>query len=388
MCTGTDLLLCGPAVLYQLSYISNLLLSPPSASSRQENDRAHALSLCLLRLADEKILSYHYSEVPLHYRRLYTDATLLAVFALLLRSADSADSTSAQEEAQWLEAIRLLDMALIVAACPGPQRQSTLFTLLSYCQSLLPSPSPASSSEPPAKRPRLSPPSLLRLPTPHLSRPIPRYSPSSAPSPYLPLPSTPFIITGGALDWPATDPESWDTKEYLLSKAGGGRVVPVEVGASYTSEGWGQRVVGFEDFLGSIFGDQEEEQREVQEHGKKGREEGEEHGTKKETLYLAQHSLFTQLPSLLTDVLLPDYVYSSPPPTADGTEYQPPITEDGYIMNAWLGPGGTVSPPHTDRWWNCFGELFAELETRKRGRARRGARRRRGELRRARAFAD
>lgn len=35
-------------------------------------------------------------------------------------------------------------------------------------------------------------------------------------------------------------------------------------------------------------------------------------GPDSEGLYLAQHSLFTQFPKLRADILVPDYVYSSP----------------------------------------------------------------------------
>lgn len=274
--------------------------------------------------------------MPIWWRRLYTDASLLAVIAQLLGGEE-------QEEGERREQVRLLDMTLIVSGAPGDGREDALFSLLSLCQTRLPSPSSSHSAEPLPKRPRLSPPSPSRHPAPHIINPIPRFSPADAPTldAYLTQPtllSRPFIISGGCLDWPATAPGLWDSREYLAQKAGGGRVVPVEVGTSYTEEGWGQRVVPFSSFLESIF-------------------TGEGEVGNKEKLYLAQHTLFHQFPSLLPDVLLPDYVYSSPPASADAPNYQPPNNEDGYTMNAWLGPKGTVSPPHTDRWFNCFGEF-------------------------------
>lgn len=82
--------------------------------------------------------------------------------------------------------------------------------------------------------------------------------------------------------------------------------------------------------------------------------------------YLAQHSLFRQFPALVSDLLIPDLVYSPPeqhypsPSFTSNTSnetssYEPPKSEEGYVLNAWLGPGGTKSAAHTDPWWNCYG---------------------------------
>ena len=82
--------------------------------------------------------------------------------------------------------------------------------------------------------------------------------------------------------------------------------------------------------------------------------------------YLAQHSLFRQFPALVSDLLIPDLVYSPPehhypsPSLALNTSnetssYEPPQSEEVYVLNAWFGPGGTKSAAHTDPWWNCYG---------------------------------
>ena len=62
--------------------------------------------------------------------------------------------------------------------------------------------------------------------------------------------------------------------------------------------------------------------------------------------YLAQHSLFDQVPSLRADISLPDYVTC----TLDDEEDDPAET----TVNAWIGPGGTVSSTHTDPRHNLF----------------------------------
>ncbi|GAA5851249.1 hypothetical protein JCM5353_007707 [Sporobolomyces roseus] len=74
----------------------------------------------------------------------------------------------------------------------------------------------------------------------------------------------------------------------------------------------------------------------------------------KETFYLAQHSLLTQFPSLSRDFPIPSLVYSEPPALEDYLDYTAPMSVEGWIMNAWLGRGGTVSQAHTDPFWNCY----------------------------------
>lgn len=99
---------------------------------------------------------------------------------------------------------------------------------------------------------------------------------------------------------------------------------------------------------------------------------GAEHAPRRPIYYLAQHSLFRQFPALISDLLIPDLVYSPPehhypsPSLASNagketSSYEPPQSEEGYVLNAWLGPGGTKSAAHTDPWWNCYGELPSPL---------------------------
>ena len=300
----TDLTACGSAPFHLLRTIFPLLHGTPTPSSTR---RAATLADSLLRLSNERILCYNYKEVPTHWRRLYTDATLLHVLAALSSSRSPAD---------LLSGIRSLDLILIVAGAPGPSRPSLVFSLITHAQSLLP---PTTS-----KRPKLSP--RPTLPSPHLTSRISSLTIPPSLSQFLALISQgPFILRSGCSDWPALS--RWSSFAYLRSLAGPGRVVPVELGGNYTSEGWGQRILPFEEFLQSL----------ESEGGEK--------------LYLAQHDLFRQFPELERDVAVPDYVYSAP--EAEG--YEAPGNEEGYVMNAWLGPEGTVSPAHTDPYFNCYG---------------------------------
>lgn len=73
--------------------------------------------------------------------------------------------------------------------------------------------------------------------------------------------------------------------------------------------------------------------------------------------YLAQHTLFQQIPQLERDFIAPDYCF------LDG--------EGLRSVNAWLGPGGTVSPMHHDPHRNLLAQvvgwkrirLFAPADT-------------------------
>lgn len=290
----------------------------------------------LLRLADEKILSYPYKEVPTCWRRLYTDASILSVVALF--ACSKVDAEPSQND--WFDAIKMLDMAIIVAGSPGPMRSETSFRLIALAQErikLAPSIASISDSEiRPAKRARLiseadlSPPPVLR-PLHHLNEP-PDFET------FLAMHREPFVISGGCLNWPAMSPLSpWKSITYLRDLAGPGRVVPVEVGGNYTSTGWGQKIIPFARFLDSLTPSVEAKS-----------------GTR-EKLYLAQHDLFRQFPQLANDIAIPDFVYSAPSPPSSAPDYKPPANEEGVIVNSWLGPQGTLSPAHTDPFFNCYG---------------------------------
>ncbi|GAA5863421.1 hypothetical protein JCM8547_006976 [Rhodosporidiobolus lusitaniae] len=345
--THDDLSTCGPAVTSLISRTFTLLtsaLDSPSVnpSSLQEASR---LASSLLRLADEKLNSFPYKDVPLCWRRLYTDASLLGAIA------DLAQQEKREEKAK--ETVRKLDMVLIVAGAPGEAREELVFAVMEVAQERLRTAETAgsASSPRPAKKRRLSSPSPLPsppLPPPYLHRPVPSLlslptflslptSPSHAFDPSHPH-SSPFVVRNAAspsTGWDAVP--RWKDPSYLLDKVGPGRYVPVEVGADYSEADWGQRIMPFEEFLDSL----------SPSHSFHS-------ATPPPIHYLAQHCLFRQFPSLLSDLAVPDLVFSAPSTDGAGKPYEGVKTPDGYIMNAWFGPGGTKSAAHTDPWWNCY----------------------------------
>ena len=184
----------------------------------------------------------------------------------------------------------------------------------------------------------------------------------------------PHVILGALNHWPALEVDNlddsgdhvdaendgnntdnredraWRHPAYLLRRTlGGRRLVPVELGRSYTDDGWGQAIVPFAEFLDKyvlhpcISND---------ENGNGG------------IAYLAQHDLFAQVPALRRDISVPDYCYTSPPPPAPGTplhakEPRAPTLEEP-LLNAWLGPAGTISPLHTDPYHNILCQVVGK----------------------------
>lgn len=150
----------------------------------------------------------------------------------------------------------------------------------------------------------------------------------------------PIVIIDALEDWPARrGNRAWSRMSYLLARTmGGRRLVPVEVGRSYTDEEWGQKIVTFREFLDDFL---------IKKHGSN-------------IGYLAQHDLFSQIPALRNDIYIPDYCYTSPPPPLR----KPPGKEVTHLeeplLNAWFGPAGTVSPLHTDPYHNILCQMVGK----------------------------
>ncbi|KAG6814295.1 hypothetical protein H0H92_013420 [Tricholoma furcatifolium] len=148
----------------------------------------------------------------------------------------------------------------------------------------------------------------------------------------------PFALRSYAHKWPALVEHPWRSAAYLKSVSGPGRVVPVEVGNDYRDPSWTQKLMAWDDFLACLdLDDQFPSPSNAQNNA----------------VYLAQHNLSLQFPELLADIVTPDYVYA----TLDISTrhaYQPPGNDEQLVTNMWLGPKGTVSPAHTDPYFNLF----------------------------------
>lgn len=234
-------------------------------------------------------------------------------------------------------------MSLIMAGAPS--RGDMIETLLSALQDAIDS----DDGSPPRKRSRTA---LLTFPTDRfevrkLCKMIPVHPAMSMVEFEAHLPSgQPLVIKDALEHWPALHERPWKNPEYLLRKTfGGRRLVPVELGRSYTDEGWGQCIITFGEFMEQYLLCEE----------KRGEEGG--------MGYLAQHDLFTQIPSLRNDISVPDYCYTDPPPPAEGTPLagkEQPMKLEEPLLNAWFGPAGTVSPLHTDPYHNVLCQVVGK----------------------------
>ncbi|CBQ69581.1 conserved hypothetical protein [Sporisorium reilianum SRZ2] len=341
-----------------------------SSSDRgaQSSDQLTAELSSLTRLCDQKFVTFSYDSIPPSWRAIYIDAQLLKACCALKTSGD------AEHAGKFRRCIRDLDLALIVAGAASTSKGPSCHDLIASLQSnllgigpqdeqfsdrRLRHPSPGS---PPRKRSKMAHPDGDE---PQLSQSIqadalireyafeqaPSFMDLSAPDSH--LRSRPFIVRAYAQGsgWPAVESDedglvggTWSSAEHLLRTAGPARVVPVEVGANYSRKDWGQDVMLWSDFLRYCRWDEADQPSDASDGTDSARP----------ILYMAQHDLAAQFPALERDYTLPDYVYTLPSPPTSWPGYQPPATDDGVITNLWIGPAGTVSPPHYDPFYNCF----------------------------------
>lgn len=260
-------------------------------------------------------------EASWNWRCIYTDTCILLAYADVLDLWRSGNSSHA------LAAVTHLDHAIVIAGAAGHGRLDLVLDLIEAIQHECLHFTAAACASPPAA-------SLLRGPgVTHPSLPTAsktvsiRDQPPSLASFASRLSREPFILRGYLADWPALNEHPWDSLDYLRSVAGPGRVVPVEVGSDYRNDDWSQTMMPWDVFLDSLKPMTSNDPR--------------------QTLYLAQHSLFKQFPALQRDISIPDFVYAAMNPPENYPQYTPPNNEEQLVLNAWLGPAGTVSPAHT-----------------------------------------
>lgn len=315
-----------------------------AAIPRRSRDRMEGTLQSLHALADEQINAIDFHLVSSRWLALYTDVSLVrAMCQLSLANTKHFEAGGGTVAA--LEAVRLLDMALIIAGGAGEGRLEWTHRLTAFAQTFL-SPhatglDPLDDGPPLPKRRKIdacasSDPAIVFAPktVPVLPRPpsvstyISRYS------------RDPFVLRGcmtlGEACPPWTAITEWSDPTYILSNVGEGRHVPVEIGSAYSDREWGQQIVPLRGFLtrAGFFGSQGCDM---------------EAGSGEPPMYLAQHSLFRQFPQLEHDITLPDYVWSAPPAPIDFPAYMPPSNREGVITNVWIGSGygKIVSPAHT-----------------------------------------
>jgi lysine-specific demethylase 8 len=266
--------------------------SGSAAVSGKKAEAEKSKALLLRRLEDiiaasyDKFYAYLFKDLPVCWRQLYTDASILK-FALLYRSWSAASRSSGDgqydkevAEKELDDMIRTLDLALILAGGAGERRGrqwiDKAFSLLEEIWEDIPLSSPSNSfttecpEERPSKRTKTSgehtPTPWENSPsfsshepfTPPVTHPIRRVHDISLEDfqsymtrPQSPNPGPlPLIITGLTDTWPARTTHPWNKPSYLLSRTfHGRRLVPVELGRSYVDAGWGKQILPYGTYL-------------------------------------------------------------------------------------------------------------------------------------------
>lgn len=144
---------------------------------------------------------------------------------------------------------------------------------------------------------------------------------------------------------------NWSNPSYIRRVAGR-RTVPVELGGTYTGEGWRQELMTIGDFIGRFI--------EPTTNTGDGHPADDDGGSLDAggKAYLAQHQLFDQIPALRRDIMTPDYC-------ALLLEDEENDRDAGSVAtNAWFGPAGTVSPLHNDPFHNLLAQVVGSKRVR------------------------
>lgn len=327
----------------------------------------------LMEMAHEKFYAFPFKDVPVCWVELYREASLLKFSAISLTGVwGLADRTSKETplltEGQLDDMVQTMDMALIMT---GPPRDGLKRVGVNNAMDLLQKlhidsleTAGLKNDQPAAKRRKMDlvgnyslnhhafiPTTNASVANPqinqmnsvrrtieprltdfslHMLRPL---DPDTGPEP--------IIICGALKDWPALNDRAWSDPEYLMAKTiGGRRLVPIETGKSYVHEDFGQRIIKFKEFMDKYI-------LTPRCSGEPG--------------YLAQHDLFSQIPSLREDIMMPDYCFLVAPgphpssPLAAQHSKLPKLEEP--LLNAWFGPAGTTTPLHTDPYHNILAQV-------------------------------
>ncbi|KAG9757005.1 Clavaminate synthase-like protein, partial [Aureobasidium melanogenum] len=303
----------------------------------------------VLALAHQKLHTWKFDRVPLCWRCLYEEASLYQAIVILndhgVRGQKRKRHASPSPEHDFITLlVHLLDMAIILTG--APRHRQLILSIFDSLQHFLDSNEHKDIAKtfPVAQIPQSQNDTFTRVERLDFLQF----------QQHLDTKTTPIVIKGVIDDWPAmiAPDRCWSDPSHLLKATlGGRRLVPVELGRSYTDDDWSQRIMTFAEYMKSHLLQPKQEQ----------------------TGYLAQHDLFSQVPCLSADTNTPDYCYTNPPPAKSLSSTVEVETLDEPLRNAWLGPAGTISPLHTDPYHNIlcqvvgykYVRLYAPTETSK-----------------------
>ncbi|XP_072016447.1 lysine-specific demethylase 8-like [Amphiura filiformis] len=332
----------------------------------------------LLHYTWEKLNTGNWKDVSIAWRKVYSYASLIKAASICGLLAECLDDKHTYMEWQVIRtrdkvALEACDMGLLMGAPVLNNILSRLASALQtacttslcepiQCQSSTKTEGrtrdnidlPASKKQKIYQRPSVDPALVIpRLVCPALLQFKSHYMDKKQP-----------VIIQGAMDhWPARTHRKWSL-DYLKQIAGS-RTVPIEIGSKYTDENWSQALMTLTDFINQFMADEQ--------------------NTRSNTkVYLAQHQLFDQIPELKEDICIPDYcclrdtanrkqdcvakhlykhaqyVDESDAEVDDHGDEETKEEDEDVDINAWFGPGGTISPLHHDPKHNCLAQVVGD----------------------------
>jgi len=324
----------------------------------QEPDDNDAIHLCggavlqilhkrpqvCLELADEKITVIPFRDVPECWRRLYEESSLWKLKNHLSTLAQSDDTvqlgtkrdcdgvpkekslvngvSEGNQQLALEKIIHDLDMLTILTGAPG--RRSLIDRIFTCLQTWMDS-CPKYRNEL-SKMPQAYPKSYISLASTNTIPTLPSISLFSFQSHLNTQPSyQPIKFPSPLSIHSLPNANIWSNPSLLFYQTlYGTRLVPIELGRSYTDSSWTQRIMPFKEFLHTHLLNQNDE-----------------------IGYLAQHDLLSQIPSLSQHLEIPDLCFAHLPLSSSSSLDHP-------VRNAWLGPARTISPLHTDPYHNIL----------------------------------
>ena len=325
--------------------VARLRTPPRSDCNEDQRERGEGcLDLLFHRIrgvadhAYSKFYTYRFDQVPAYWRCIYTDAVILQSYYHLLRLLDEP-AEDADEKLLDL-AIVTLDRALITTNGQSASLDGTKWIkeVMEIWHALFQPQDRAITSERVFSNqvPHASP--SIKKPGDRITPPVWSLEKFEAFMMDDREPPVPIVIPHLLQDWPALNDRPWSSIDYLLSNTlGGRRLVPIEVGRSYTDENWGQEIIPFRQFLNEYILNTSE----------------------KGTGYLAQYELFEQIPRLRNDILIPEYCWAETRGhPLDDSKNRPKL--DIPNINAWFGPANTITPLHTDGYHNLLCQVVGQ----------------------------